>query len=127
MHARLDPGLNRWHQARGGTAGEVMTSPVITTGPDEPASAAAHLLAKTGVRRLFVVDGDGRLVDVLFRRDLLRVFLRGDDELRRQVRAEVLGRTLWLDPSAVEVEVADGVVTLRGHVERRSEVDIPCG
>ncbi|MEV1122033.1 CBS domain-containing protein [Actinosynnema sp. NPDC049800] len=114
----------RWRQAHGTIAADVMTGPVITTGSDEPASAAAHQLAVTGVRRLFVVDAEGRLVGVLSRRDLLRVFLRTDAELRQEITHEIMGRTLWLEPVAVEVQVVDGVVTLRGHVERRSEVDI---
>ncbi|TQM78917.1 CBS domain protein [Saccharothrix saharensis] len=114
----------RWRQAHGVTAADVMTTPVTTIGPDEPASAAAHKLAVEGVRRLFVVDTDGRLVGVLSRRDLLKVFLRSDEDLRRTVVHEVLQRTLWVEPTAVEVEVVDGVVTLRGNVERRSEADI---
>ncbi|MFD7660237.1 CBS domain-containing protein, partial [Actinosynnema sp. NPDC059797] len=114
----------RWRRSQGVTAADVMTSPVATTGPDEPASAAAHRLAEAGVRRLFVVDGDGRLVGVLSRRDLLRVFLRSDAELREQITREVVQRTLWLEPTAIEVDVVDGVVTLTGRVERRSEADI---
>ena len=115
---------HRWQQAHGTTAADVMTSPVITAGPDEAASAAAHRLAVEGVRRLFVVDADGRLAGVLSRRDLLRVFLRTDDQIERQVATQVLQRTLWLEPTAVDVAVADGVVTLTGHLERRSEVEI---
>ncbi|MFE2756974.1 CBS domain-containing protein [Actinosynnema sp. NPDC059335] len=114
----------RWRQAHGVTAADVMTTPVATIGPDEPASAAARELAARNVRRLFVVDTGGRLVGVLSRRDLLRVFLRTDEELRREVADRVVRRALWLDPAAVTVEVVDGVVTLRGHVERRSEADI---
>jgi CBS domain-containing protein len=102
----------------------VMTTPVVTIGPDAPVSTAAHELAVEGVRRLFVVDADGRLLGVLSRRDLLKVFLRSDEDLRRTVVHEVLQRTLWVKPTAVEVEVVDRVVTLRGTIERRSEVDI---
>ncbi|MEV8438699.1 CBS domain-containing protein [Actinosynnema sp. NPDC051121] len=114
----------RWRQAHGVTAADVMTTPVVTTGPDEPASAAAHKLAVEGVRRLFVVDTDGRLLGVLSRRDLLKVFLRSDEDLRRTIIRDVMQRTLWVEPTAVEVEVVDGVVTLRGSIDRRSEADI---
>lgn len=123
VFARRDT-RQRWRQAHGTTAADVMTTPVITIGPDEPASAAARKLAVEGVRRLFVVDADGRLVGVLSRRDLLKVFLRGDEELRRTIIRDVMQRTLWVKPTAVEVEVVDGVVTLRGTIERRSEADI---
>ena len=123
VFARRDT-KQRWRQASGTTAGDVMATPVVTIGPDAPASAAAHKLAVEGVRRLFVVDTDGRLLGVLSRRDLLKVFLRSDEDLRRTVVHEVLQRTLWVEPTAVEVEVVDGVITLRGTIERRSEADI---
>lgn len=115
---------HRWQQAGGRTARDVMTAPVKSIEPDAPASTAAHELAKAGVRRLFVVDADGALVGVLSRRDLLKVFERADDDLRTLIRDEVFARTMWVDPNTVEVEVEDGVVTLRGQLERRSEVDI---
>ncbi|NUT47746.1 MAG: CBS domain-containing protein [Saccharothrix sp.] len=114
----------RWRQAHGVTAADVMSAPVITVGAHEAASTAARELAAAGVRRLFVVDADGKLLGVLSRRDLLRLFLRTDEQLRRDIVHHVMQRTLWLEPTAVTVEVVDGVVTLHGHVERRSEADI---
>ncbi|MFD1050185.1 FBP domain-containing protein, partial [Kibdelosporangium lantanae] len=74
-------------------------------------------------RRLCVLD-HGRLVGVVSRRDLLKVFLRSDDEIRVDIEREVFQRVLWADPSAVTVIVDHGVVTLTGTVERRSEVEI---
>ncbi|MCG8922835.1 CBS domain-containing protein [Lentzea sp. CC55] len=115
---------HRWEQAGGVTARDVMTSPVKTITSDLAASAAARELAAAGVRRLFVVDSDGALVGVLSRRDLLKLFLREDDELRTTIRDEIFGRTLWVDPATVTVDVSAGVVTLDGRLERRSEVDI---
>lgn len=115
---------HRWDQAAGLTARDLMTSPVRSVTPDTSASAAARELAAAGVRRLFVLDRDGALVGVLSRRDLLKLFLREDGELRTTIRDEILGRTLWVDPDTVDVEVADGVVTLQGRLERQSEIDI---
>ncbi|MDX8052201.1 CBS domain-containing protein [Lentzea sp. BCCO 10_0798] len=115
---------HRWEQASGLTAKDVMTSPVRSVSPDTTASAAAGELAEAGVRRLFVMDGDGALVGVLSRRDLLKLYLREDDELRTTIRDEIFGRTLWVDPDTIDVEVTDGVVALQGTLERQSEVDI---
>lgn len=115
---------HRWEQSAGLTAADVMTSPVKTVPPDTSASAAARELAAEGLRRLFVMDSDGALVGVLSRRDLLKLFLREDDELRTDIRDEIFGRTLWVDPDGVDVEVAEGVVTMRGQLERQSEVEI---
>ncbi|MET9226189.1 CBS domain-containing protein [Lentzea sp. NPDC003310] len=115
---------HRWAQAGGITARDVMTSPVKSTSPDTAASAAARELAAAGVRRLFVMDSDGALVGVLSRRDLLKLFLREDEELKTVIRDEIFGRMLWVDPFSVDVEVSDGVVTMGGQLERQSEVEI---
>ncbi|GGU50546.1 CBS domain-containing protein [Lentzea flava] len=115
---------HRFEQSGGVTARDVMTSPVKSIAPDTTASAAARELASSGVRRLFVMDSDGALVGVLSRRDLLKLFLRDDEELRTVIRDEIFGRMLWVDPFSVDVEVAEGVVTLNGDLERQSEVEI---
>src|SRR6266545_8390204 len=46
----------RWYRSLGLCAAEVMTTPVITIGPDDPITLAARRLAETKVRRLFVLD-----------------------------------------------------------------------
>ena len=68
----------RWYRAQGRNAAEVMTSPVRVVSAGEPVSAAARLLTKAGIRRLFVTDWYGRLIGVVSRGDLLRVYLRDD-------------------------------------------------
>ncbi|SER71696.1 CBS domain-containing protein [Lentzea albida] len=115
---------HRWDKVSGLTARDVMTSPVRKVSPGAGASAAARELAEAGVRRLFVMDDDGALVGVLSRRDLLKLYLRDDDDLRTTIRDEVFGRTLWVDPDTVDVVVTDGVVSLQGRLERQSEIDI---
>ncbi len=115
---------HRWRQAHGVTAADLMTSPVVTAGSGERISDAARKLTESGVRRLFVVDRDGKLLGVVSRRDLLSQYLRTDGEVRADIVRDILGRALWLDPGAVTVEVAEGVVTLRGQTERRSEADL---
>ena len=63
-----------WYRAPERTAAELMATPVRAVHADEPVSFAARQLAKSRPRRLFVVDWDGRLVAVVARRDLLRMF-----------------------------------------------------
>lgn len=113
----------RWRKAVGLTARELMTSPVRTVRSDAELPSAARELARSGVRRLFVVDGD-RLVGVLSRRDLLRGFLRGDNEIRDEIEREVFVRNLWADLSRVRVTVEHGVVTLTGRLEYQAEVEL---
>jgi len=69
------------------------------------------------VGRLPVVDADGVLIGIVSRRDVLRVFLRPDEEIARQIR-ELLTEILLADPERSTVRVRDGVVTLSGQVEQ---------
>ncbi|MFH8413264.1 CBS domain-containing protein [Streptomyces collinus] len=108
--------------ARAVTAQELMSAPAITVHPEQSVPDAARLMERRGVERLPVVDEEDRLIGIATRRDLLRVFLRTDDDIRRQVTEEVLVGGLGLPPDAVRVSVRDGVVTLDGRVELRSQV-----
>jgi CBS domain-containing protein len=103
------------------TAAELMTSPAVTIGPDAPARFAARLMARHRIKRLPVVeDGSGRLVGIVTRGDLMRRVLRSDTAIERDIVDNVVLPAFAVDPSRIGVEVTDGVVTLRGGVERRS-------
>jgi CBS domain-containing protein len=95
------------------TAGDLMTAPAITIGADATVPAAARLMNTHHVRRLPVVDEDGRLVGVVSRRDLLSVFLRPDAEIAADVR-RVLDDFVLAEPEEADVTVHNGVVTLTG-------------
>jgi CBS domain-containing protein len=75
------------------------------------------------VRRLVVVDARGRIAGIVTRSDLLQVFLRGDEELRREIN-DVLLPALLLEASTIQVDVIWNVVTLAGELDRRSDVEI---
>lgn len=104
------------------TAGEAMTSPALTIAPGRHISEAAALMTARGVNRLPVVDG-GRLVGIVSRADLVRAYVRSDDELAATIRDDVLLRILWLDPAQFTVGVRDGVASISGRVERRSTAE----
>jgi CBS domain-containing protein len=111
-------------KAAAATAAELMTAPAVTVGSGATVAEAAKLLERHGIKRLPVVDDAGRLVGIASRVDLLKVFLRSDEDIRREVREDVLLHTMWVDPDAFTVEVRDGVVTLAGPLEFRSLVPI---
>lgn len=113
----------RWRKAAAITARELMTAPVRTVSPDAAVPGVARLLADFRVCRLFVVEG-GHLVGVVARRDLLRGFLRSDDDIRAEIEREVFGRVLWASPGSVSAVVVNGEVTLTGSLEYQAEVDI---
>lgn len=101
------------------TAGEAMTSPAATIEASRPTTEAASLMVDRSVNRLPVVE-DGVLVGIVSRADLVRAFVRSDDQLAESIRQDVLLRVLWLDPELFDIDVSNGVATIRGKVERRS-------
>jgi CBS domain-containing protein len=103
---------------------DLMTAPAVVIGPRDKVTTAAKLMDAEKVKRLPVVDEHGNLVGIVSRGDVLRLFLRTDEDIRREVRDEVLLRTLWIDPDKLTVEVAQGVVTLGGTLDRRSAIGI---
>lgn len=68
------------------------------------------------MKRLPVLDEDGRVFGMVSRGDLLRVFLREDRVIRREIVEEVLGRIEGVSPAEVGVEVDQGRVVLSGSV-----------
>jgi len=111
-------------KARARTAGQLMTEPPVTVHAGNSIVEAARAMAQHRVERLPVLDEEHRLVGIVTRRDLLQVFLRPDEEIRREIVDEVLVRALWLPPRSIDVQVVEGVVTLSGHMERKSETEI---
>ena len=111
-------------RARARTAGQLMSAPPVTVHAEASVAEAARTMARHTVQRLPVVDEEHRLVGIVTRPDLLRVFLRPDREIRSEVIGEVLGRSPRPVARTVAVAVHDGVVTLEGRVERRSEAEI---
>jgi CBS domain-containing protein len=106
------------------TVGEAMTSPAVKIGPDRPVTEAASLMLDENVKRLPVVDDSAKLVGIVSRADLVRAFVRSDEEIEREIREEVLRRALWIDPVLVRVIVERGEVRLEGTVENQSEAEL---
>ncbi|MFF4603144.1 CBS domain-containing protein [Streptomyces sp. NPDC001339] len=120
------PHLEAWERAKaeGARAEELMSAPAVCARADWNVVEAARLMEVQNVKRLPVVDETDKLVGIVSRRDLLRIFLRHDDAIREEIKRDVLDRTLGLAPSGVTVEVRDGQVTLSGSVEARSLIPV---
>jgi CBS domain-containing protein len=93
--------------------GEAMTSPAVTVDATADIPAAARLMLAAGVSRLPVLD-DGYLAGIVTRADLVRAFVRTDEEIALEIRDEIVGRKLWLDEDALEITVRDGNVSVSG-------------
>jgi CBS-domain-containing membrane protein len=108
-------------KAAGATARDLMSSlAVVSTTPEATVAEAARRMHAAGVKRLPVLDEDGRLVGIVSRADLLKVFNRPDEAIRREIMDEVIVGDFMLAPSRFFIHVDDGVVVLQGQVERRS-------
>jgi CBS domain-containing protein len=104
---------------KGITAAEIMTREVVTITPGASVTAAARLMFDHRVKRLPVVDASNRLVGVVSRADVLRIFLRSDESIRKEVRS-LLNELPLLGRGRVQVNVRDGIVRLDGQVESGS-------
>ncbi|MGW6417363.1 CBS domain-containing protein [Streptomyces sp. NPDC055055] len=93
-------------------ARDLMTSPPVTVSPGASLPQCARLMAARGVKRLPVVDASGAIQGIVSRADLLKVFLRPDEDLAAEVRGEVVELLFPLSGDQVEVRVDAGVVTL---------------
>lgn len=111
-------------KAHGLHARDLMSEPAITVAPDTTLTTAAKLMDEENVKRLPVVDPLGRLAGIVSRSDLLRVYLRPDHEIERDVVQDVLSRTLLVEPGRVTVEVHEGKVVLTGRTDRYSTAQL---
>ncbi len=117
----------RFDKGAGVCAAEVMTRKVATVPLGTPLAVAARLMIRLGVKRLPVVDAQGRLAGIVTRGDLLKAFLRPDPAIAWEIRHEVLRDRFPEVGAHVQVEVHDGTVTLTGGLERRSQVAVLVG
>ncbi|MET9038308.1 CBS domain-containing protein [Streptomyces mirabilis] len=106
------------------TAEDLMTAPAVTVQANAPLAQAARTMAHAKVKRLPVVDDMGLLEGVVSRGDLLKVFLRGDEDIAEEVRREVVSYLFRAPSAPVRVQVQDGVVTLTGRVRDTSLVPV---
>jgi CBS domain-containing protein len=109
-------------KAGGEIARELMTAPAVTALEVTPVVVAAKRMEDAGVKRLPVVNLAGRLIGIVSRHDLLKVFLRTDAEILDDVRRDIQ-LVPGVDAGQVWVEVDAGVVTLTGQVANRSALE----
>lgn len=105
------------------TVEDVMTKDVVVVSPDADHAEAARLMGKERIKRLPVVD-DGQLVGLVSRADMLRAFVRPDQEIIEEIQEQVMRKILWIDPNRATIECVDGNVVLRGKLETRSDANL---
>lgn len=108
-------------KATGVIAAEVMTAPAVTVAENASAGEAAALMRSRRVKRLPVVDRNGRLRGIVSRVDVLTVYERPDGEIWDETVKGVLLGEFGLDPDLFVVTVRSGVVTVTGSVDKRTD------
>ncbi|MGW5171651.1 CBS domain-containing protein [Streptomyces nodosus] len=106
------------------TAEDLMTSPAVTVYANDSLGSAARTMAHTKVKRLPVVSDEGTLLGIVSRSDLLKVFLREDEDIAEEIRHDVVARLFPAPLEPVRVEVHDGVVRLTGRIRDTTLVPV---
>ena len=106
------------------TAEELMSSPAVTVHAGSTLAQAARIMVERKVKRLPVVNDEGLLEGVVSRADLLKVFLRPDNDLADEIRRDIVD-VLFPDPiEPVHVMVTEGVVTLTGKIQDTARIPL---
>ena len=90
---------------------DVMTKDVVAARPESILKEVARLLAEHGISGLHRE-----------RADLIKAFVRPDDELEHEIREEIL-RMLLSVPAEIAVTIAEGDVALAGEVETQADAE----
>jgi CBS domain-containing protein len=107
-------------KAAGSTARDLMSVALVSISPDATVAEAARRMHRANIKRLPVIGQGGRLVGIISRSDLLKVFNRPDRSIRREIMDDVIVGEFLMDPDRFFIHVDDGVVVLQGRVEQRS-------
>jgi CBS domain-containing protein len=104
---------------------DVMTKEVVTAGPATPLRELVELMERHGIKRIPIV-GDGTLVGIVSRADLLRALLSREpdrplpqpsDTALRQAVVDTLEKRPWTSRWPTHVFASGGVVDLWGFVD----------
>ncbi len=120
----MAPGIlhrQRQRKARAVTAAELMTSPAYTVRPEDTIEQAARIMYQRNVKRLPVVDADGRLAGIVSRTDVLAVYSRTDADIAEEIRTGILSTETPADPGTLDVSVKGGVATIVGRPQTREQ------
>ncbi|WKX68999.1 CBS domain-containing protein [Streptomyces sp. XD-27] len=106
------------------TAEKLMSTPAVTVHAGATLAQAARIMAVKHIKRLPVVDGEGMLQGIVSRADLLKVFLRADEDIEEEVRRTVVAYLFPAFSHAIHVRVHEGVVTLSGQIRDTSLISV---
>lgn len=122
----LDAGSRAEEYARshGRIVRDVMSTDVVTAGPETTLAEIVRLMDEHGIKRVPVVDGD-RVVGIVSRADLMSALAKvlagqkqreaEDDVIRAAILSRIRGQS-WCHLHQVKVAVRQGAVDLKGTI-----------
>ncbi|MGW5280566.1 CBS domain-containing protein [Streptomyces collinus] len=105
-------------------AEELMSTPAVTVHADATLAEAARIMALRHVKRLPVVSSEGVLEGVVSRGDLLKVFLRSDNDLADEIRRDIVDVLFPAPVEPIHIMVTDGIATLTGRVRDPARIPL---
>ena len=99
-----------------GQAAELVAAAVVATTPTTSLADAESLMFQHRIPVLPVVDDQEQPVGIVSRTQLLKVFLRSDEAIRREV-VRLFHDVASVTRHQVDVEVIGGLVRLHGEIE----------
>lgn len=118
----LERRIGRHGKVEATTAGALMTDNVITATEETGIRELAHLMVAHDINRIPILQ-DGRVVGIVTRADILKVFTRSDDALVSAARDAIL-HDLVIDPGRLEITSVNGVLSIAGQLDLRTERDL---
>lgn len=119
---RLATRFNANPKRRARVASDLMTPRVITAGPEASLRELVHLMTAHDINRIPILE-DGRVIGMVTRADIVRALARRDEAVTEEVRWR-LQHDLWIDATDLVITTHNGIVTLAGMVENRSDAVI---
>ncbi len=116
--------------SHGRKVGEIMTAQVVSATPQTPVADIVALMEQHHVKRVPILEPDGRPVGIVSRANLVRALLHAladreppvgnDDAIRERILAEI-AKVPWGPRATVDVTVKGGIVDLYGTIIHGSE------
>ena len=103
-------------------AADLMTTQVITAGPEASVRELLHLMTYHHINRIPIVES-GHVIGIITRADILRTMARPDTAITEDVRWRLL-HDLWIDTMPLNISTHSGIVTVSGVVGTRSEAEL---
>jgi CBS domain-containing protein len=104
------------------TVADLMTTRVVSAGPDATVQELVHLMIAYDINRIPIVEA-GRLLGIVTRADVLRTFARPDAAIETDLRWRI-AHELWINPEALTISCRNGIVTLAGTVDTHADAEL---